>query len=545
MYFIFKILFALSILTSLSFSNDLVSKNLYDKYIAINKGSYKVLEFEKMIKNIKVSDAESLEVDFLDSKNKPLQAIKIFSKKLGHSNILITFEDTTSLHVDINVTENLTNIIEIAKEISSKLVIKQTNGKIILKGFVPNMKAKEKILDLFSKAGVDLKTSLVDLVELENPDKMIRVKLYAVEINNDKGKDLKNNWFVSSKNYMEVKNTDGTYQNYPLNDYGVPTVTREVYDTDPNSAKYGTVINKVEVPVVGSVSDYQQANNQRNTLVNGAIDNLMANAVSLTGGLTGAANYLGKYFNVGLTLNYLSSQGVANILDETTLLTLENKKANFLAGGTIYIKISTTTDQGVPTTQVRDIKYGLQLEIKAQNIVNDKFISLDIVTKSTGVDFANRTDGIPNFTEKSIHTNVVVGDKSTIVLGGLINRDNAKDIDKIPVLGDIPVLGFLFTSKSFKEGKSELVFFITPEVVDPHENSQLEEFEQKTAFRKTIDKRFGKDFVDSFDEDKKKKKEKEAEESKPKAEVETQKKMTNEELHKARVNYLVEGVGDF
>lgn len=509
MYFIFKILFALSLLISFSSSNDLVTKNLYDQYISINKGSYKVLEFEKVIKTIKVSDHESLEVDFLDSANAPLQSIKVFSKKLGHSNILITFEDATSLHIDINVTENLTNIIEIAKEISSKLIIKQTNGKIILKGFVPNMKAKEKVLDLFAKAGVDLKTSLVDLVELENPDKMIRVKLYAVEINNDKGKDLKNNWFVSGKNYVQNVTDKGLFYNTPL-------------DASANT------------------KEFNDANNQRNPSVHNAIDSLMANAVSLTGGLTGAANYLGKYFNAGLTLNYLSSKGVANILDETTLLTLENKKANFLAGGTIYIKIQTTTDQGVPTTQVRDIKYGLQLEIQAKNIVNDNFVSLDIVTKSTGVDFANRTDGIPNFTEKSIHTNVVVGNKSTIVLGGLINRENAKDVDKIPVLGDIPVLGFMFTSKSFREGKSELVFFITPEVVDPKDNNQNNLLNDKIAFTNEIDKKFDKDFRKSFDDKKdekiEKKEEKKALEVK---EIPKEQRLTQQELHEQRVQAIL------
>lgn len=510
MYFIFKILFTLSILTSFTFSNDLVSKNLYDQYISINKGSYKVLEFEKVIKSIKVSDHENLEVDFLDSVSSPLQSIKVFSKKLGHSNVLITFEDSTSLHLDINVTENLTNIIEIAKEISSKLIIKQTNGRIILKGFVPNMKAKEKILDLFAKAGVDLKTSLVDLVELENPDKMIRVKLYAVEINNDKGQDLKNNWFVSSKNYVQNVTDKGLFYNTPL-------------DASSNT------------------KEFNDANNQRNPSVHNAIDGLMANAVSLTGGLTGAANYLGKYFNAGLTLNYLSSKGVANILDETTLLTLENKKANFLAGGTIYIKIQTTTDQGVPTTQVRDLKYGLQLEIQAKNIVNDNFINLDIVTKSTGVDFANRTDGIPNFTEKSIHTNVVVGNKSTIVLGGLINRDNAKDVDKIPLLGDIPVLGFMFTSKSFKEGKSELVFFITPEVVDPKDNNQKELLTNTIAFSGEIDKKFDKDFRKSFDDKKDDKLEEKKEEKKviEVKELPKEQRLTQKELHEQRVQAIL------
>lgn len=213
----------------------------------------------------------------------------------------------------------------------------------------------------------------------------------------------------------------------------------------------------------------------------------MKNAVSLTGGLTGAANYLGRYFNAGLTLNYLASEGVASILDETTLLTLENQEATFLAGGTIYLKIQTTTDTGVPSTQIKNINYGLQLDIKAQNIINDNYVNLNILTKSTQIDWTNTVDGIPSFTEKSIKTNVVVVNQSTIILGGLISSNNSKDIEKIPLLGDIPILGALFTSKAFKEGKSELVFFITPEIVDPRNNNQLNVLETKRNAAETLE----------------------------------------------------------
>lgn len=103
---------------------------------------------------------------------------------------------------------------------------------------------------------------------------MIRLKLYAVEINNNKGLDLKNNWFISGKNYIQHINTDGLYNNTPLN---------------PSTQS----------------KEYADANNQRNVGVHDAIDKLMTNAVSLTGGLTGAANYLGKYFNTGVTLGHL------------------------------------------------------------------------------------------------------------------------------------------------------------------------------------------------------------------------------------------------
>ena len=452
---LFKILFSILTIITFGFSNSLVQKDLDDKSFSINKNSFKIVEFNQMVQNIRVSDEKNIEIDFVEDDTKPLQSIKIFAKEVGHGNILVTFIDSTSMHININIVENLMDIINVAKQISTKLEIQQTNGKIILKGMVEDQKTKNKLLDLFAKAGVDIEKDLVDLINLENPEKMIRLKLYAVEINNNKGLDLKNNWFVSSKNYIQTVDQNKLYQNLPLN----PTADQ----------------------------GWNDANNQRNIGVHDAIDNLMTNAVSLTGGLTGAANYLGKYFNAGLTLNYLASEGVASILDETTLLTLENQDATFHAGGTIYLKVQTTTDTGVPSTQIKNINYGLQLDIKAENIVSDNYINLNITTKSTQIDWANTVDGIPSFSEKSIKTNVIVGNQSTIILGGLISSSNSKDIDKIPLLGDIPILGFLFTSKAFREGKSELVFFITPEIVDPRNNNQFNDLEEKVNFTKTLE----------------------------------------------------------
>jgi pilus assembly protein CpaC len=399
-----KILLSFSLIFSFSFSMELVQKDMNDKAFSVSKGSFKVLEFEKMVKNIKVSSEENIEIDFLDDNTKPLKAIKIFAKEIGTGNILITFVDSSTMHVNINIVENLADIIKVAQQIAPNLEIMQSNGKVILKGKIQDQKTKNTIIDLFKKANVEIDKDLIDLINVENPEKMIRIKLYAVEVNNNKGLTLKNNWFVSSKNYMEVKTPDG-YYNKPLNSYGA--------DYQASSFKEVTDKNGVTSIVPSSwatVSNDKnsQANNQRNTLVNGAIDQIMSNAVSLTGGLTGAANYLGKYFNAGLTLNYLASEGVASILDETTLLTLEKQDATFHAGGTIYLKIATTTNQGVPTTEVRNINYGLQLDIKAENIINDNFVNLSISTKSTQIDWVNTVDGIPSFTEKSIKTNVVV-----------------------------------------------------------------------------------------------------------------------------------------
>ena len=413
----------------------IISEDTYESQVTVQKGSYKILEFSKMIAKVKVNDSKSIDISFVDNKKKPLQTIRVYAKDLGTTTIFINFADQSNTQVEFNIIKDLTAVIQLAKRISSELIVEQVNGDIILKGKVRTNKDKKIIIDIFKKANVDIDKDLIDLIKVKLPDKMLRVKLYVTEINNDEGLDIKNQWSVGYKNYV---------RNY-LSAQEAPT---------DEGAFLPTLANSIE------------------------------GAVTLSGGLTAGANALGSVFNVGLVLNYLSTSGVAKVLDETTLVTLENKEARFHAGGTIYIKIQTTTDTGVPSTEVRPINYGLQLIIKAKEIINDEYIDMEIITKSTQIDWVNQVDGIPSFTDKTIETFVITKNKSTVVLGGLITSEDVKTYSKIPLLGDLPLIGALFRSKSFKEGRSELVFFITPEIVDVSTNEEKEYLKQSTKFIK-------------------------------------------------------------
>ncbi len=414
-----------------------------DNTISIPKGSYKILEFDKMISKVKVNDSKTLEVTFMKNYSRPLQTLKIYAKDIGSTTIFMDFTDNSSMQIEFNVEVDLSDIIKLAKNISNELIVEQSKGEIILKGKVKTNKDRKKIIELFEKANVDIKKDLIDLIYVKLPDKMLRVKLYVAEINNDEGLEIKNQWTVGYKNYERNYGTD---KEAPAN-------------------------KKLFLPTLA---------------------NSIESAVTLSGGLAAGANILGSAFNVGMVLNYLSSESVAKVLDETTLITLENKEAKFHAGGTIYIKMQTTTAEGLPSTEVRPIEYGLQLMIKAKDIVNDEFIDLEIITKSTQIDWANQVDGIPSFTDKTIETFVLTKNKATVVLGGLITNQDVKTYSQVPLLGDLPLIGALFRSKNFSEGKSELVFFITPEIVNVETNEQKRELD-KSAIKIKKDISFRKD----------------------------------------------------
>lgn len=523
---------------------DINDKVIYQKdfenktiYLPIN--NYRTLVFEDRIKNIQLTNSENIVAEFIDNKEKPLQVLKILGKNIGSESAVVILENDKLIQINFSIMKNLDNIITIVKTTYPNLIVEQANDTIILKGYVKNYKERDLVLEIFRKAGVDLENNLVNMIETSTPSTMIKIKLYAVEINNDNGIDLKNNWTLSSRNYMRVTGDSGE-RNYASSSYGRPYIERDVYyddtisPTDPayDSNLTGTVVRKDIVYLVDNLKDYQNVNNQMNAGLDDAIQNIISSAVTLTGGLTGVANYLGKNFNAGLMLNYLSTEGVANILDETTLLTLENKNATFHAGGTIMIKTQSTSAEGLPTSTIEPIDYGLQLDFKAKNIMKDEYIDLEIDTKSTQIDWTNQVDGIPSFLEKKIKTNVLAQNGHTIVIGGLINNQNSNDISKIPLLGDIPVLGFLFTSKSFKEGKSELVFFVTPEIVNPAENNQTEFL--KKSKKRVLDTSRYKDsiFFDNKEEENKENTKKEENNNNKAIEpkMETKKQLTHKEI---------------
>lgn len=496
----------ISILTSFAYeTNDKIiyQKDFESNIIYLPLNNFRILVFSERVQNIQLTNSVNIRAEFIDNYDLPLQKLKVLGRAIGNESAIVTLESGKTIQINFSIMQNLDSIISIVKSTYPNLIIEQANDTIVLKGYVKNYKERDLVIDIFKKAGININEKLVDMIETLTPSKMIRVKLYAVEINNDKGLNLKNNWTLSSKNFFQVAKDDDLAMNMPL-----------------RKDSWGKV------------------NNQRIVEQDNAINKILTNAVSLAGGLSGAANYLGKYFNVSLVLSYLAKEGVANILEETTLITLENKEATFHAGGTIRIKTQTTTAEGVPSTDVEKIKYGLQLKIKAKNVMKDNYVDLEITTSNTKIDWSNTVEGIPSFLENEVVTNVMAKNSATIILGGLINSQNSYDISKIPTLGDIPILGFLFRSKVFKEGKSELVFFITPEIIDPATNEQNNDLIKTKNKMLDASKYINKDnlFEQSF---KKPSEKKEKEKIDNKLIIKKEPQRSSQEEHERRVNKIL------
>lgn len=161
-------------------------------------------------------------------------------------------------------------------------------------------------------------------------------------------------------------------------------------------------------------------------------------------------------------LRALASKDAARILSEPTLVTLSGREASFLAGGEVPI-----VQQLAQTFTVEFKEFGVRMKIKP-TVDSENNVNSHIMAEVSEVG-ATSTAGIPSFRTRRAETHVQIKDGQTLVIGGLLNNQHNRDaIRKVPWLGDIPVIGVLFRSKDYQAGQSELLVFVTPQVIkDP------------------------------------------------------------------------------
>jgi len=163
-----------------------------------------------------------------------------------------------------------------------------------------------------------------------------------------------------------------------------------------------------------------------------------------------------------------------NVLATPQILVLDNSEATFEVGETVPIAEKTNAANGSSTTSIKQQKVALTLKITPQINKATRFIKLKIDQKVE--DFSQRAletggGGGVSTTTRSAITTVVVRDKDTIAMGGLMRDKEVITINKVPLLGDIPVLGWLFKNKNKNVTKVNLLFFLTPKILSPYEKN--------------------------------------------------------------------------
>jgi len=250
------------------------------------------------------------------------------------------------------------------------------------------------------------------------------------------------------------------------------------------------IINRLQITMPNQVNlRVRIAEINRNTLKNLGINwaavagnadvafGLVTAFPALLSNITGTGTVNTRNFDLTATLDLLNQQGLATLLAEPNLTAISGETASFLAGGEIPIP-QEVDDNGNITIELHP--FGVTLAF-TPTVLGANRISMRVRPEVSALSAANSiTVGsgataitFPGFTVRRAETTVELASGQSLAIAGLVRADQAIVADKIPGLGDIPILGELFKSDRFNKNESELVIVVTPYLVEPVSNPSL------------------------------------------------------------------------
>jgi pilus assembly protein CpaC len=169
--------------------------------------------------------------------------------------------------------------------------------------------------------------------------------------------------------------------------------------------------------------------------------------------------------NIDTLLEALQSNGILEILAEPNITAMTGQTASFLAGGEVAIPVPVSRD----LVGIEYKPFGVSLMFTPTLLPNGR-IALQVrpeVSSLMGSTVELGEFRVPSFRVRRADTRVEVGSGQTFAIAGLFQRESSQDMEKLPLLGDVPILGNLFRSKRFQRNETELVILITPYLVEP------------------------------------------------------------------------------
>jgi len=236
-----------------------------------------------------------------------------------------------------------------------------------------------------------------------------------------------------------------------------------------------TRLNTTTTTVTAADGTQTQTQQTENSALANSLQQSAANSLlSAAGGFGGLATTIGRNGILGAIINAVKSDTKSNILSTPSVMTLDNQKASILVGQEVPVTtgeaLSQNFDNKFRTVQRENV--GIKLEVRPQ--INSggaiKLFLKQEVSSVAGPVSNDSSDLIIN--KRQIETTVTVDDGDILALGGLLDDNERRTLEKIPLLGDIPGLGQLFRSRSKAHTKTNLMVFIRPTILRSREEAQ-------------------------------------------------------------------------
>jgi pilus assembly protein CpaC len=165
-------------------------------------------------------------------------------------------------------------------------------------------------------------------------------------------------------------------------------------------------------------------------------------------------------------ISVLEANNLARVLAQPTLVALSGQSASFLAGGEIPVPVP----QALGSTAIQWKQYGVGLTL-TPTVLSARRIALKVAPESSQLDFVHgvtiNSVAVPAITTRRADTTVELGDGESFVIGGLIDRETMSNVDKVPFLGDLPIIGAFFKTLNYQQNDKELLIIVTPHLVAP------------------------------------------------------------------------------
>jgi pilus assembly protein CpaC len=361
--------------------------------------------------------------------------IMVNGKTAGETSLII-WDDrggrqffNVTVRASVSAIEN--NVDSLRRELRAELPgqslkLNAENGVIYLRGTVDDLTSSARAVQIASAGG-----KVVNLLNVKVPAArpQILLKVRFASIDRSKAQSLGINLFS-----LGLGNAIGgvtTGQFYP------PTITGGSGSSSSSSSSSGGV---------SSSSAQATMSNELN---------IMAYFPSL---------------KAGATIEALQTKGVVQVLAEPNVLAMDGKQASFLAGGQYPYPVVQGTSSGSAAVTIMFKEYGVRLNF-IPTITPRNTIRLQVAPEVSSLDFTDAVTisgfTVPAITTRKMNTQVELGEGQTLVLGGLLDNRESETFQKIPFIGDIPILGKLFQSKTTNKTNTELIVLVTPEIVSP------------------------------------------------------------------------------
>lgn len=367
--------------------------------------------------DITVGDPEIADVNPLTD-----HSLSVLGKKIGTTRVSVYGENKKLVGIfDVEVSYDVSRL---AEEIAvrfphSKLRVSSVNGRILLSGSSADAPTLDAALTLAKQFGPEVINSVVVAAPQQ-----VMMEVRFIEVSRSAGRELGVQWNMFSRSGVANIGSRQNAGNLPIN---APT-------------------SSTNIPV-GEIA---------------------------AGVLSGASPFgfaLGRMINSGTTIdvliNALEEKGIARTLAEPNLTAMSGETASFLAGGEYPIPVSSQFGQvtvdykryGVGLAFTPTVLAGGQINIKIEPEVSE----ID-TTRSVAV---GASITVPALTVRRASTTIELRDGQSFMIGGLLQSNGRNDVEQLPWLGEVPVLGSLFRSASYQKRETDLAIIVTPRLARP------------------------------------------------------------------------------